>query len=118
MLPLKKRSSFVVAALLFTMTMGMLLNQVVGDDPAPLSEIVSAATPPPFAAQMTTESLDSAQIRDRIAQIELLLEQQPSHFDLLINAALLYRADGHEEKANQYWENARRINPNDQIFKL
>jgi len=46
-----------------------------------------------------------------------ILETQPSHRDVLINISQLYRVRGDESKAVYYWEQARKADPNNILFK-
>lgn len=46
-----------------------------------------------------------------------VLEEQPSHRDVLINISQLYKALGEENKAIYYWEQARKTDPNNPLFK-
>lgn len=49
------------------------------------------------------------------AQLEVL-EQQPTHFETLLNVSFLYESLGNEELANQYLLKAREINPNSPLL--
>lgn len=44
-------------------------------------------------------------------------ESQPTHRDVLINISQLYRSLGKEGQAIYYWEQARKADPNHELFK-
>ncbi|GEM_PF-6155938 len=113
----KRRAAFISIALLFAMTMGLLLSQITSPGAAVIQvEETIAAPRPAFGAELQEEKLSLEEIEARLEKVEELLGQQPTHFDLLINAALLHQALDHQEVADEYFAQARAVNPNHQFF--
>lgn len=65
----------------------------------------------------TKEYLTQEEIHFQLQYLQELLVQQPSHRDILINVSHLYAALGDEKNAIYYWEQARKTDPNNAIFK-
>ncbi len=113
----KRRAAFISIALLFAMTMGLLLSKITAPEMTVIQvEETIAAPRPAFGAELQEEKLSVEVVEARLAKVENLLNQQPTHFDLLINAALLHQALDHHEIADQYFAKARAVNPNHQFF--
>ena len=55
-------------------------------------------------------------VERRITEVESLLEQYPSHRDILLELSRLYGQLGDQEKAQDYWEQARILDPNNEMF--
>lgn len=56
-------------------------------------------------------------IEHEILKREELLIRYPGYRDLLINLSELYKMAGEQERAAEYWEQARILDPNNEIFK-
>ena len=56
-------------------------------------------------------------IEHEIERQEELLAKYPGSRDILVALARLYREIGQEEQAQGYWEQARVLDPNNEIFK-
>lgn len=57
------------------------------------------------------------QVEARIEELKELLRAFEGHRDILLEIARLYRELGRTELSNEYWEQARILDPNNEIFK-
>jgi tetratricopeptide (TPR) repeat protein len=57
------------------------------------------------------------QVEKRIQELKEKLQDYPEYPDILLEIARLYRAIGNEEAAQEYWEQARILDPNNLIFQ-
>ena len=75
-----------------------------------------AATTPKNTTLFITKQLSQQEAEQELEYWLILLEKQPSHRDILINVSQLYRALGKENQAHYYWEQARKVDPNNPLF--
>ena len=92
---LKPIKSLLVASLLLLVTILISMVQYFSTLPAPQQKH-------PF--ETTKEKL------------EQLHQQQPTHRDILINLARIHQAIGNTEKAQEYLDQAQKLDPNNPVF--
>lgn len=63
-----------------------------------------------------TQQLSYNQTLEKYQEMRLLLQIQPNHRDVLINASLLAEQLGYAGEAQQYWLQAQRLDPNNPMF--
>lgn len=80
------------------------------------TEIITVA-PPHKATTFTKTTVTKPQLEAKRLTLELLLQQQPRHRDILINLALVYKSLGNEFEYEKYWNQAKEIDPNNSIFQ-
>lgn len=109
-------SSFLAAAIFFALTAGLVFHHLSLDAAPAVVELVLPPTPPPYSALVNIERIPQAEVVRRLEKTEFYLQQQPTHFQLLINASLLHTALGNDEQAQFYWQRALKLHPNHAIF--
>lgn len=68
------------------------------------------------ATQTTALASDENTLRQTLAHITTQLRFQPTHRDLLLNAALIEQALGNQTTAERLYDQARQVDPNDTHF--
>lgn len=72
---------------------------------------------PPQSSMYVQKEMTEEEIQRELHHWLSVLEEQPSHRDVLINVSNLYRTLGDESNAIYYWEKARKADPNNPLFK-
>lgn len=84
----------------------------------PHQTAVSTISPtPPHSDLLVSKTMTRDQLLAQQKHYELLLQQQPNHRDILINAALTAKALGDEQSFTVYWQKAKQIDPNNELFQ-
>jgi len=100
LIPLKKHWHLVLS--LFFLIVIVILNLLIS--PTRLSETNH------------TSSQAEGLINQQIQYWESLRQLQPTHRDVLVNLAVLHQAQGNQDQAQEYLDQAKKIDPNHPLF--
>ena len=67
--------------------------------------------------ELEDQAYPERKVEKRIQELKEKLQDYPEYPDILLEIARLYRAIGNEEAAQEYWEQARILDPNNLIFQ-
>ncbi|MCA9368712.1 tetratricopeptide repeat protein [Candidatus Woesebacteria bacterium] len=107
----------VIAGILSIGTILFLLSSISHPRRISQPEMPVYDTTPSNISLFIEKQLTREEMQAELVYWETVLESQPSHRDVLINISQLHRALGDTSKAVYYWEQARKADPNNQIFK-
>lgn len=99
-----------LAIVLITLSISLLS---IPPKPAPL--YLSSVQLQTLTAQPQNFSLE--EYNKHLNSLLFLYNVQPTHKDILINLALLYQSQDNEDKALNYWNSAKELDPNNPIFR-
>ena len=74
------------------------------------------ASPLPHSELYERKTLTQEELQKELEYWKKVEEKQPTHRDVLINIALLSQTLGHEEQYQEYWQKAKTIDPNNELF--
>lgn len=115
-LKLGKNRFFIIFIVVFV-SLGILLSLFT----LPLHQEISTTTvtviPPKNSSLYVQKELTEVEILQELEYWLQIQESQPTHRDVLINISQLYRSLGEESQAIYYWEQARKADPNHELFK-
>lgn len=80
--------------------------------------LVITPTTPPYASYATPQEISSQEAGEKIQQLKAVLALQPTHVDTLINLGLVYDGLGDRPTAENYWNQAYKIDPYHPFFEV
>lgn len=112
----KQRFMLVASSVLATIViLSFLVVSTLHTTPEKTSPITEYT--PPQAELYVEQRLTEEQIHQELDHWLAILDNQPSHRDVLLNVSNLYRSLGDDSNAIYYWERARKADPNNPLFK-
>jgi len=79
--------------------------------------LITVPTPPPYASYATPQEISNQEASEKIQQLKAILALQPTHVDTLINLGLVYDSLGNKPAAENYWNQAYKIDPYHPFFE-
>lgn len=79
--------------------------------------LIAVPTPPPYANYATPQEISNQEASEKIQQLKAILALQPTHVDTLINLGLVYDGLGNKSAAENYWNQAYKIDPYHPFFE-
>lgn len=101
----------------YTVTCVVITVIVVSSFPVQSQPEFIETSPPPHQELLNSTFMTKEELEQKKLQYDDLLRKQPTHRDILLNAALTARALDDEKTFQLYWQKARAVDPNYPVFR-